>query len=287
MYFIGVEAFLAIVECGSVTKAADILHITQSSVSYRLRVLEEELGFRLIERNQGIQGVNLTEKGYLYLAVAEKLRHLMDEAEGIREMKTIQSLTIGTADSISRYLLPEFYKQLYKKYKPFVLTQHTLETYESIQSKEIDIGFVKREYSMPNVLVTKIHEEDMILVRYGKQKDYMLPISPEALDSSQEIFMDWGYSYQIWHDNWWTPNRYTIRVDAAALIFEMLEDASQWAIVPKSVYETYKDRGNFSRQPLLSSPPKRMSYMIRHKNADSSLGALFEFTQSFFKAESY
>jgi len=285
MYFIGIEAFLAIVESGSVSKAADILHVSQSTVSYRLKNLEDELGFKVLERNQGIQGINLTSQGYKYLNIAEKLMELQKETETIKEAFHREQIIFGVADSISQYILPEFYKEFVKKFpnlRPFIMTQHTMETYESIKLKEIDLGFVKREYSMPNVFVKKVLEDEMVLVRYGDLNDYSECIDPRDLKEEDEIFMDWGYTYQVWHDNWWRPNGYLLRVDSASLIFKFLEKKEQWAIVPISVFNEFSGSGNFIGQKISSPPPNRTCYMIRNKYVDKSLESVFDFIEHYF-----
>ncbi|MGR8025104.1 helix-turn-helix domain-containing protein, partial [Burkholderia cenocepacia] len=47
---LGVQAFVAIAECGSFTQAADTLHVTQTAITQRLRKLEAFLGVALVER---------------------------------------------------------------------------------------------------------------------------------------------------------------------------------------------------------------------------------------------
>ena len=67
-----IEAFLKIVEIGSVTKAADALFISQSTLSDRLAKLEAELGVELCVRGQGIKGVHITDKGKSFLDFAKR-----------------------------------------------------------------------------------------------------------------------------------------------------------------------------------------------------------------------
>jgi DNA-binding transcriptional LysR family regulator len=50
-----IQAFLAVVSNQSLTKAAEILHLSQSSVSHRLKNLEQELDLILIERGKGLK----------------------------------------------------------------------------------------------------------------------------------------------------------------------------------------------------------------------------------------
>ncbi|MDB5743053.1 MAG: transcriptional regulator [Polaromonas sp.] len=63
--FLGIQAFLAIVECGSFQLAAAQLNLSQAAVSHRLRKLEENLGARLIARTT--REVMLTDAGRSFL----------------------------------------------------------------------------------------------------------------------------------------------------------------------------------------------------------------------------
>ena len=58
-----IETFLAVVAAGSVNKAARLLNITQSSVSQRLKKLEEDVGSVLIDRRKGGRSIQLTHAG--------------------------------------------------------------------------------------------------------------------------------------------------------------------------------------------------------------------------------
>jgi DNA-binding transcriptional LysR family regulator len=171
----------------------------------------------------------------------------------------------------------------FNTFQPNIVTQHTLETYESIKSGDTDIGFVKRDFNMPNIVVNPLFQEEMVLVRYGNPPRALIPIDPITLSASDEIFMDWGYSYQIWHDALWKENTYKIRVDAAHLIFDLFETEKAWTIVPRSIFESMKNRGPFYEQPLLSEPPKRSCFLIYHQHISKDKLPVIKFIQSAFK----
>ncbi len=67
------RALLAIAETGSVSRAAELLHIVQPAVSRQLRLLEENLGTALFER--GRRGMELTEAGQLMVHHARRALH--------------------------------------------------------------------------------------------------------------------------------------------------------------------------------------------------------------------
>ena len=57
------EAFLAVLQYGSISAAAERLFITQPAMSRRMKSMEEELGYSLFERGRGQRSVELTENG--------------------------------------------------------------------------------------------------------------------------------------------------------------------------------------------------------------------------------
>lgn len=73
-----IKTFLAIVETGSLVRASDQLNVTQSTVTARLKSLEEELGQTLIHRNKS--GATLTAAGTRLLRYANTISDLWQQA---------------------------------------------------------------------------------------------------------------------------------------------------------------------------------------------------------------
>src|SRR5881398_3091426 len=82
--FLGIQAFLAIVECGTFGLAAARLHLTQTAISHRMRKLEDSLGVQLIVRTS--RGVSLTQAGEALLPRARNsVRQLEESCEIVRK----------------------------------------------------------------------------------------------------------------------------------------------------------------------------------------------------------
>ena len=102
-----IRSFLAVAECGSVTRAAADLFVTQPALSRRLRQLEEELGASLLDRSR--RGVALTEHGRFVeregRALVERWERMKD---GVGALSRLEAGTVrvgGGATAVS-FLLP-------------------------------------------------------------------------------------------------------------------------------------------------------------------------------------
>lgn len=79
MDFKQIEAFLAVVDNKSFSKAAEICLLTQPTISARISTLEKELGVRLIDRNS--RELLMTDYGQVFYKYAEEMLDARDKAE--------------------------------------------------------------------------------------------------------------------------------------------------------------------------------------------------------------
>ncbi|MDU4960994.1 MAG: LysR family transcriptional regulator [Sporomusaceae bacterium] len=271
MYVAGIEAFLAIIQTQNLKKAADVLNLTQATVSYRLKALEQELGGVLVERGKGLQRISLTPFGEAFVSIAERWDSLRQDVEKLRAAGPQLTLVIGGSNSLNTYILPPLYRALIQ-YRPRIQlqfrTQHSLELWDMIERREIDVGFVKMERTVPNIDVEPFYVDQSVLIRpatpHGGE---LLPLHPLQLHAADEIYFNWGPDFEIWHSRWWDPLRPAcIPVDNAGLIFSLMRSPEQWAVVPKSVADTFVKTGQFAIQQLIEPPPERVCYKIMHRH---------------------
>jgi len=109
--------FLQTARYGNLTKAAQALHITQPSVSYAMKQMEEALGIKLFNRLS--KGVELTKEGQSLLKYVEQSFTLLDAAE--KHVLNLKQLTegeirIGSSDSLIKHLLLPQLNAFHKEY---------------------------------------------------------------------------------------------------------------------------------------------------------------------------
>lgn len=292
MYVAGIETFLAIIQTHNLRKAAELLNLTQATVSYRLKILEQEIGGVLIERGKGVQKVTLTPLGENLVAIAERWNTLKRDIEKLQASGPQLNLSIGGSNSLNTYVLPPLYRALIQhtpRIRVRFRTQHSVELWDALERREIDVAFVKMERTVPNIELEPFFVDEAVLIRPAMKDAGDLPsIYPTELNSEQEIYFNWGPAFEQWHDRWWDPLRPAyIPVDNAGLVFSLMRDSEQWSVVPLSVANAFVKSGQVTVQKLLDLPPKRVCYKITHKHsrptAVQSLAILDQYMAELFQ----
>lgn len=162
-----IEAFVEIANQGTITRAAEVLCLTQPTVTTRLRELERELGQDLFTREK--HGMRLTEAGRTLLPYAQRsLQALRDGREALDHLRdaTGGKITIGSTPFISTYLLPSLLKNFsmaFPRVHIVVRTGHSEEVLAAVLTEEVQIGLVGRA-SHPDIESEKLHEDELVLV---------------------------------------------------------------------------------------------------------------------------
>lgn len=139
--------FLAIVEEGNITKAAERLHIAQPHLSQQLKLLEDELNIKLIERNT--RKLQITDAGQRLWRRSKQMMELMELT--VNELKDFNegvrgTLSIGTISSSGDMLLPQLICSFNKKYPKInfeIRECSTNEVLELLKSGVIEIGIIR------------------------------------------------------------------------------------------------------------------------------------------------
>ena len=269
MYDRSIEAFLAVASCHSMSGAADLLHVTQPAISHRIRELETHLGMILIDRMKGSRRCELTLAGETFLPTAELWGQAWRETEKIKFSVAALSLTIGCVDSVNTYLLPKFYRELITHKPPIhlqIFTMRSVELYGKVERRELDVAFVLHEQRRQNMKAAPFYREPMRIVRPSHRKSQSHEIHAKDLDPTYELYLNWGPSYQMWHDRIWDPShKAQIELDTVTLIQVLMQDPRNWALVPLSTLDFFQKNKELIVQKLIPSPPDRITYMITHR----------------------
>lgn len=141
------RVFYTVAKCGSLTKAAEELYISQPAVSQAIKQLENQLGVTLFNRTH--RGMELSvQGGKIIFPKVEEALSLLDSAENtLIELKTTATGTIrvGATDSIFSNILADKIAEYHDKYpavKFDLITGTTLDTIAQLKDNKCDIVFL-------------------------------------------------------------------------------------------------------------------------------------------------
>jgi DNA-binding transcriptional LysR family regulator len=142
-----IEAFVYINHYGSFNKAAEVLYISQPTVTARIQSLERELDCKVFDR-LGKQ-INLTDKGKQFLPYAQQILQIYQNGKHQVQAKghIPNELRIGSTVSVSNYLMPHLMLHLKRRYPHITIKLMTASTevlIDKLKSKELDLAFIRK-----------------------------------------------------------------------------------------------------------------------------------------------
>ena len=166
--------FLAVVREESITKAADLLHITQPTLSRQIAQMEEEMGVKLFDR--GTRKIVLTNEGLLLRRRAEEILELVDKTE--RELseqeETVEgTVSIGCGDLTAVQLLPELIRSFHERYSAVTFDLYTA-TADHVKDR------MDRGLTDVGVLLEPINMEKYDYIRLDQQEQWVVVMCPDS-----------------------------------------------------------------------------------------------------------
>lgn len=284
MEYKDIETFLGIVRTRSITKTAENLFLSQSTISNRLKKLENELGYQLVHRAKGQKFIQLTSYGKEFIPIAERWKNLFEETTLLKE-KNNQVLRIATNESAYYEMIGPFTIRFLESHPDLKLSMQICDSahiYDLAEQNLIDYGFASFESARNEIVSKCINQQKIYVIKYCENPTEMQKIHPLDLDLSKEIRFTGGHftNFNSWHMKWFA-NQYAFRVDVnsphAALPY--LKEFDGWALCPLPLAETLSSYISLQVYELEEAPADRKIYMIQREDSslkNLSLGKNFE-----------
>ena len=194
-------AFIHVAELGSFTKAGAALGCSQSTISFQIRQLEEELEFPLFERIN--RTVVLTDKGREVLAYAQQVQKMTTELKQSIHSGSVRPVLIRVAmsDSLCNSLLEENFQRFLQAHPGIhlkIVAAGTEEMFRLLDHNEVDAILT---------LETHIYNREYVIVREEKVAHHFVAatasplaalgqVSPQELVKQPFILTEKGMSYR-------------------------------------------------------------------------------------------
>jgi DNA-binding transcriptional LysR family regulator len=182
------RTFLEIVKTGSFVNAAANLHLTQTAVSARVRVLEQQLNRPLFIRNK--TGAQLTREGQQFLRFATTLVQVWDKAcQSValppgREVAVTAGAEFSVWNPLMRLWL-EWMRNECPRIAANVRIDAAPRLMEQVQNGSLDIAIVYAAQQKPGVINELLIEEKLVFVCTPGQ----------GVDPAMHVRVDWGEDF--------------------------------------------------------------------------------------------
>ena len=149
------KVFYIVAKNNSFSKAAEELFVTQPSVSYSIKQLEDRLNIKLFKRNH--KGIKITPEGKEVLEYVKKsYNDIIVGERSLKENRDLNSgkVSIGVQSHIGRFFLFPYLEKFHKKYPNIILnisSRNTAELIKLLENNDIDFVIdtspIETEYS--------------------------------------------------------------------------------------------------------------------------------------------
>jgi len=226
------ETFLALAACGSFTKAAEALNITQPAVSQHIRYLEEHYGCRLVDHSG--RKMKLTHEGELLLRFVMAIH-----ADARRFQEALQSLesqeapfSFGATLTIGEYVMPEILSKLLVKHPDLTFhmsVSNTQTLLERLRRGELDFVVVEGLFDKSEYDATLFSLENFIPVCAPASPFARGQVPFEALTKSRLIVREPGSGTREIFENILQKNNFSLHS------FEKVIEIGNMAAIKKMV----------------------------------------------------
>jgi LysR family cyn operon transcriptional activator len=160
--------FLAAAQSESFTRAADVLHITQPTLSHQIKQIEDQLGMPLFDRVGRI--VKLTTAGEVFMSYAKRALQEVDSGmDALHELSNLRhgKLTLGVLSSFGTFRLPQIlgdFNSTYPGIKVTLLRMRSGEIEKRLLDGELNFGVAYAPSSTDHITVQPLFSEPLSLL---------------------------------------------------------------------------------------------------------------------------
>ena len=280
------KTFVAVVEHGSFSAAADHLRLTQPAVSLQIRQLEKSLGAVLIERVGRV--ARATPAGEELLAHAAGIDAAVTSAMSAvsrHAQEGVGRIRIGTGATACIFLLPPVLTNLRQRFPNLeitVTTGNTADIVKAVEDNIMDVGLVTMPVSSRSLHIEPVMDDEFVLVAAAGMQ---LPsrITAAALATRPVILFEPGGNTRRITDEWFarsgTKLRPVMSLGSVEATKAMVEVGLGCAILPALAV---RNMASGSRVVVRSLSPRLHRKLVAAVRRDKRLyGGLAEILKSF------
>jgi len=231
------KSFIAIVDTGSFTRAAEQVHKTQSAVSMNIRKIEETLGKKLFLKDG--RNVKLSTDGEKLVDYARDILKLEAQALHALSGKSVSGhVRFGIPDDYCGMVMPDIiaaFNRAYPLAELSVVCEPSLELMERIRARDIDLAVITLRTDEEDVEI--IQTSPLRFVASRQSEAHRMRPLPLALDSGH---CEWRMTTLTTLDEFGLPYRKILESKNYAAIDSIVAAGLAVAILPEKMGRTYQ-----------------------------------------------
>ncbi|AVQ28060.1 LysR family transcriptional regulator [Fusobacterium ulcerans] len=251
-----IKTFIVLASCQNFNRTAELVHVVQSTVSLRIKNLENEVGKKLFVRDK--KYVSLTPEGKIFLEYAKTMDKLSDNI--LKEINYLniyqERVKIGAVQWFYDALIEEYLEKFVEN-NPEIATEifisHTEELIPMVNNGIFDITFTTYEITNSRIISKLYKKERVILV--GNEKYNLLKggIELSELRNLSVIFSDvWSGSMVDLSKNIFTQNKvYNIQPNMLATSKKFVLLGKGVTFLPFAMVKNEIKKGTLIEIPIL------------------------------------
>ena len=295
------EAFVYVVETCSFSKAGELLHLTQPTISSHILSLERELNIKLIVRTT--KETYPSEAGKLLYNYAKEILIMRENAvQAIRMFSQEMRGTITVAASTipGQYYLPKILQSFREKYPDIkfnIQMTDSTDVVDRITTRTAEVGFSGTEIDAPKCIYREFADDKLVVItpneerfrqyvgkgfpiRQLRQEPFISRESGSGTRRETEAFLK-ELGIQA------ADLKTAVEVRSTESIIKMVSEGMGVAVISKSACEDYQQFGKVLTFDFDNITLRRKLYLIKHKNNILSPIAqvFYDYAKTFFKKE--
>lgn len=276
------KVFFIVAKCKNISRAAEVLYVSQPAVSKSIRTLESSLKISLFSRSS--RGVTLTPEGQVLF---EHIKIAFDQfslGEHILERlknKEMGNINLGVSTTIGKsYFLPKFqeFSKQYSSFKIKIINKPTLDTIKLVEEEKLDLGIIATTSNNLELEFIKIKEiHDIFVASNNYIKKIKISSTDDIFKKGSFMLLENPNSTREYIDNYLISQNLSITPDIEASNMDFLVEGAKLDLGITSVIREFSLTDLQNRLlveiPLLTPIPSRYITVIYKKSTDLSIAA--------------
>ena len=276
------KVFYIVASLGNISRAAEVLYISQPAVSKSIKLLEESLGITLFSRNS--RGVSLSHEGLLlYESVRKAFKELELAEDLLQKLKnnSYGTITLGVSTTIGKNILLPYLKSFTKDYpelKIKVINTTASQTLQLTEEGKIDLAIVAMPSSHTSLALIPLQEIQDILVA---SPEYIIKLglhSQEALfQKATFMLLEKPNATRMYLESYFAEHEFTVIPDIEASNMDFLIECAKIGLGVTSVIRNFVEEDlaaeRLAELPLTPPIPPRLVTIAYHSKMPLSIAS--------------